>query len=69
MENVFNNVQRKPRTDAWKQEINNEPYIRFCERVCSTLLNFFTEIIDRTIESMSNQMNLILARKGHRTKY
>ena len=69
VENVFHNVQNKLRTDAWEQEIENEPYEKFCEKVCSTLLNFSTIIMDRTIESMPNRMNLLLAGKGHRTKY
>ena len=66
VENVFNNVGSKLRTDTWKQEIKYEPYEK---RACSTLLNFSTEIIGRTIESMPNRMNLILAGKGHRTNY
>ena len=68
MENVFSNVQSKPRTDAWEQKLKNEPYEKFCERFYSTLLNFSTKINDRTIDSMPNRMNLTLVGKGHRTK-
>ena len=35
VENVFNNVRSKLRTDEWKQEIRYGPYERFCERVCT----------------------------------
>ena len=69
VENAFNNVQSKLRTDAWEQEMTYEPYEKFFKRVCSTLLNFSAEITDRTKESMPNRVNLILARKGHRKKY
>ena len=69
VENVFNNVRSKHRTGAWEQEIKYEPYEKFCEIVCSTLLNFSTEIIDRTIEAMPDRRILILAGKGHRTEH
>ena len=69
VENVFNNVRSKLRTGAWEQEIKYEPYEKFCEIVCSTLLNFSTEIIDRTIEAMPDRRILILAGKGHRTEH
>ena len=69
MENVFNNERSKLRTDAWEQQIEYEPYKKFCEKVRSTFLTFSTEIIDRTTKSMPNRMKLILAGKGHRTKY
>ena len=61
VENVFNNVRNKLRTDGWEQEIKYEPYEILCERVSSTLLNLTTEIINLTIESMLKRMNLILA--------
>ena len=69
MENVLNNIQSKPGTDAWEQKLKYQPYEKFCERFYSTLLNFSTKINVRTTNSMPNRMNLALAGKGHRTKY
>lgn len=61
-------VQSKLRTNACEEEMKYEPHEKFCERICSTLLNFSTEIIE-SIQSMQNWINLVLAGKGYYTRY
>ena len=46
-----------------------ETYEQFSERVKTTIRNLNTDIINKTIESMNNRMDLIIEKKGQRTKY
>ena len=69
IENLFNNVRAKLHEDAIALNIRKETFEEFCERVEDTLLNFDKDIIDRTILSMNNRMDLIVKGKGNRLKY
>ena len=69
IENLFNNVKVKLDEDAIRNNIKQESYEEFCNRVEATLLNFNKDIIDKTILSMETRMDLIVKRGGKRLKY
>ena len=69
IENVFHLVRRKLAKQALAQNITKESYAQFSERVKDTLLTFDSHIIDKTIDTMSRRINMIITTKGHRTKY
>lgn len=69
IENMFNNVRKRLGQDTIDKRIEYETYEEFSKRVRRTLLNFPTDIIDNTIESLPKRMKLILKGKGYRTKY
>ena len=69
IENIFHIMRRKLKEDALEQEINNESYEQFCDRIKSTFASLSTELIDKTISSMPNRIEAILQTKGRRTKY
>lgn len=69
IENTFNNIRRILRKQTIDQNIMREDYNTFCTRVKQTILNYSTEIIDRTINSMNKRIDLVIQNKGNRTKY
>ena len=69
IENVFHNIKSQMRDDAFNKRITNETYSQFCARVKDTLLNYPTEIIDRTIMSMDKRIDLVIKAKGQRIRY
>ena len=69
VENLFHIVKQLLEQDASKYNIMFETYEQFSERVKTTIRNLNTDIINKTIESMNNRMDLIIEKKGQRTKY
>ena len=69
VENLFHIVKQLLEQDAIKYNIMFETYEQFSERVETTIRNLNTDIINKTIESMNNRMDLIIEKKGQRTKY
>ena len=69
IENLFHIVKQLLEQDAIKYNITFETYEQFSERVETTIRNLNTDIINKTIESMNNRMDLIIEKKGQRTKY
>ena len=56
IENIFNNVRRQLKEDAIKRTLAKESFEDFCQRVRDTLLNFSSDVIDKTIESIPKIM-------------
>ena len=56
--------------DALKENITFEKrFDQFCERIKITIMSLDKSLIDKTIETMSKTMDLIVENKGQRTKY
>lgn len=69
IENFFHIIRNKLHEDALSQHTVKEDFATFSTRVRDTICSYPTDIIDKTIESMGERMDLIIAGKGHRTKY
>ena len=69
IQNVFNNIKQELKDYALEHNLTFKNYEDFCERVKRTILNYSPEVIDKTIESMDNRMDLIIKNKGQRLKY
>ena len=69
IENAFNNIRKKINKDALDRNITKETYEQFCTRVKKIILSYSSEIIDRTIDSMTKRIDMVIKNKGLRTKY
>ena len=69
IENVFKLVKSRLAKDAIENNITRENFDEFSQRVKATILNFDKNIIDKTIASMNKRIELIIEKKGGRTKY
>ena len=69
IENLFNIIRSKLRSDALEQKIIHETFEKVSARVKKSLEEFPVDIINKTIESMPSRMKCILKGNGHRTKY
>lgn len=69
IENIFNVVKKDLKTQAICLNITSESYQQFAQRVETTLYSLRREIIDNTIASMYNRLDLIIRNRGRRTKY
>jgi len=69
IENIFNLVRRDLAEFAKQNELKNESYEDFAVRVKETLLAVDTDLIDRTIKSLPNRLDMVIRGKGLRTKY
>lgn len=69
IENIFHQVKRKLNSDAIENNIVQENFKTFSDRVKTTMEKFSTHIIDKTIESMDKRIGLIIKSRGQRTKY
>ena len=69
IENFFNMVKKQLNRDALEQNITQESYRQFSDRVKETILNFPVAAIDNIIESMNKRMNMIIKNKGQRLRY
>ena len=63
---VLHNVKRQLRDDALSKQITKETYSQFCSSVKTTLLNYSSEIIDRTIISMDRRIDMVIKSRGQR---
>ena len=69
IENIFHLIGRQLRKDALEQGLENETYESFCKRIRRTVLNFSSEVIDKTVASMPKRIDMIIKSKGLRIKY
>ena len=69
IENVFNVIREHLKKDAFENEIKKESFEEFSVRVKASLLQFPSDIIDKTVDSMMKRMNQIKKGKGHCIKY
>jgi len=68
IENIFHIVTKKLAKDAFERGITRESYEQFCERVQRTIRGI-SQLIDRTIQSMSVRVAGIIQNSGERLKY
>ena len=67
---LFDLIQSKLDRDALEQNITNENFERFSERVKETMENYPVDAIDKIIASMdSRRISEIIKCKGERLKY
>ena len=69
IENIFHLVRQELRKQALEEKITQESYPEFCKRVARKIKAFPVDVIDRTIDSMKDRLEKVIAGKGHRTKY
>jgi len=69
IENVFNVVKEDLQTQAIRLNLTYESFEDFARRVKSTLYSMRTEIVDKTIASISKRLDLITKNRGRHTKY
>ena len=69
IENVFHNIGKGLRQEAFTKKIQKETFQQFVDRARRTCLSYSSEIIDRTIESMPKRIDMVIKNKGQRTKY
>ena len=68
IENVFHLVKRYLEEEAIAENITNETFERFKQRVFRVLNSIPSGVIDNVILSMNSRIQAILLSKGHRTK-
>ena len=69
IEDLFKIVKNRLQKDALKKNITRESFEEFSKRVRQTILNIDTVTIDKIIASMNKRIDLIIIKKGGRTKY
>ena len=69
IENIFHIVRKQLKSDALELKIKNETYAQFSKRVANTIQAIPIELIDKTINSMERRVDMIIKKKGERTKY
>ena len=69
IENFFKLVKDRLRKDAIMNNITWESFPAFSKRVTETILSMDKAVIDKIIESMNKRMDLIISKKGGKTKY
>jgi len=69
IENIFHLVGKQLKSDACEKNITKETFVAFSNRVKQTMVNFPSEIIDKTIASMPKRVAMVIKNRGMRTKY
>ena len=69
IENIFNIIKQILQKEALNKNITFETFEQFSRRVADTINTLDERLIDRTIESMSKRIDLIIEKNGARTKY
>ena len=70
IENFFNLVRKKLKSDAIEKDIKTEDYASFVKRIKETMTTGIpSSVIDNLISSMPKRMALVIKGKGNRTKY
>ena len=69
IENLFNQVRVKIKTDSLQKQLQRETKEAFIQRVTGLLLDFNKTRIDNLILSMPKRVKMVLANKGLRIKY
>jgi hypothetical protein len=62
-------VKKSLDNQALANNITSGTFIEFSARVLKSMENLSTEIIDRTIASLSNQVDALVKARGNRIKY
>ena len=66
---IFHTVKVELDKQALELNITHETYEEFSERVSRTIKNMPVDVVDKIIESMDNQISLVIFSKQQRTKY
>ena len=69
IKNFFKQVKERLAKDAIANNITWKNLPNFCKRVRETILSMDKAVIDKIIESMNKRMDLIISKKGGKTKY
>ena len=69
IENIFHLIRNKLKEDAIEKEIVRENYDEFSKRITTTIAEFPASVINKTIESMSQRIDMIIKARGVRIKY
>ena len=69
IENIFHLVGKKLHKDALEKQIVKETFGEFCNRIKQTMMDFPSDVIDPTIESMPKRIGMVIKNKGNRIKY
>ena len=69
IENIFNIIKQILQKEALNKNITFETFEQFSRRVADRINTLDERLIDRTIESMSRRIDLIIEKSGARTKY
>ena len=68
IENFFHAVKVELDKQVLELNITRETYKEFSERVIRTIKNMPVDVVDKILESMDNQISLVISFKGQRTK-
>lgn len=69
IENIFNTVKKMLKREAIDKKIQKESFTEFTERVKRMFYKIPSDLIDKTISSLHERLNKIVACQGQRTKY
>ncbi|CAB3978823.1 Hypothetical predicted protein [Paramuricea clavata] len=69
IENIFHVVKKQLEEEAINMRLSKESFQNFHDRVCHCLDNLSVDLVDWTLETMSNRITAILRKKGIRSKY
>ena len=69
IDNVFHLVKKTLENEAIANNITYETFQDFSARVLKSLENLSTDVIDRTISSLSSRVDAVLKARGNRIKY
>ena len=69
IETFFHVVKVELDKQVLELNITRETYKEFSERVIRTIKNMPVDVVDKILESMDNQISLVINFKGQRTKY
>ena len=68
-ENVSQLIGKKLREAAVSRNLTKETFRQFSKRIIHTVLAFPTDVIDKTIESMSRRIDNVIECRRQRTMY
>ena len=68
-ENVSHLIGKKLREAAVSRNLTKETFRQFSKRIIHTVLAFPTDVIDKTIESMSRRIDNVIECRRQRTMY
>ena len=69
IENFFHLIEQKLKRDAIDRNITRESYMEFSRRVCTTMIEYPSERIDKIIDTMNKRINTVTKNKVKRLKY
>ncbi len=69
IENTFHVVKKSLHNQTLANNITSGTFIEFSARVLKSMENLSTEIINRTIASLSNRVDAVIKARRNRIKY